>query len=275
MSAPLRRVLVRRPATDGDWEGAGWRVPEPAALARQHEDFCALLDSLGARVEVADAAEGLVDAVYMHDPVLLSGAGAIPLNMRKPIRAAEPDLVAREMERLGVPVLGRLPDGAWADGGDRFWLDDRTMAIGLGYRTNVAGAAAVADLVAPEGIEVVTYDLPHDQGPGFVLHLQSLISALAQDLLVVYEPLMPVRLLEDLRAGGYDWIAVSDDEYLAMGCNVLCVRPGVVVMVEGVDTLRDRIEAHGVAVHTYDGSELSLKGDGGPTCLTCPLLRAV
>lgn len=275
MSAPLRRVLVRRPATDGDWEGAGWRVPEPAALARQHEDFCALLDSLGARVEVADAAEGLVDAVYMHDPVLLSGAGAIPLNMRKPIRAAEPDLVAREMERLGVPVLGRLPDGAWADGGDRFWLDDRTMAIGLGYRTNVAGAAAVADLVAPEGIEVVTYDLPHDQGPGFVLHLQSLISALAQDLLVVYEPLMPVRLLEDLRARGYDWIAVSDDEYLAMGCNVLCVRPGVVVMVEGVDTLRDRIEAHGVAVHTYDGSELSLKGDGGPTCLTCPLLRAV
>jgi N-dimethylarginine dimethylaminohydrolase len=271
MSAPLRRVLVRRPATAGDWEAAGWRVPEPALLARQHEDFCALLTDLGVEVEVADAADGLVDAVYMHDPVMVTGEGAIPLNMRKPIRSTEPDLMAAELERVGVPILGRLPDGAWADGGDRFWLDDSTMAIGLGYRTNAAGAAAVQDL---SGVDVVTYDLPHDAGPAHVLHLQSLISALAADLLVVFEPLMPVRLLEDLRERGYDWIPVAPDEYLAMGCNVLCVRPGVVVMAEGPDTLRDRIEAHGVAVHTYDGSELSLKGDGGPTCLTCPILRA-
>jgi N-dimethylarginine dimethylaminohydrolase len=206
----------------------------------------------------------------MHDPVLLTGEGGIPLRMRKPIRSQEPDLMASELERLGVPVLGRLPEGAWADGGDRFWLDDDTMAIGLGYRTNAAGAAAVRELA---GVEVVTYDLPHDAGPDHVLHLQSLISALAQDLLVVFEPLMPVRLLEDLRERGYDWIPVAPDEYLAMGCNVLCVRPGVVVMADGADSLRDRIEARGVEVHVYDGSELSLKGDGGPTCLTQPLLR--
>jgi N-dimethylarginine dimethylaminohydrolase len=271
MSAPLRRVLVRRPATAGDWEAAGWRVPEPELLARQHEEFCALLSELNVDVEVADAVEDLVDAVYMHDPVMLTADGAVPLNMRKPIRSTEPDLMAAELERLEVPVLGRLPDGAWADGGDRFWLDDRTMAIGLGYRTNAAGAAAVAEIT---GIDVVTYDLPHDAGPDHVLHLQSMISALASDLLVIYEPLMPVRLLEDLRERGYDWIALAPDEYLAMGCNVLCVRPGVVVMVDGVPDLRRRIEARGVEVHTYDGSELSLKGDGGPTCLTCPILRA-
>jgi N-dimethylarginine dimethylaminohydrolase len=271
MSAPLRRVLVRRPATAGDWEAAGWRVPEPLLLARQHDDFCALLSELDVDVEVADAVEDLVDAVYMHDPVMLTADGAVPLNMRKPVRSSEPDLMAAELERLGVPVLGRLPAGAWADGGDRFWLDDRTMAIGLGYRTNAAGAAAVAEIT---GVDVVTYDLPHDAGPDHVLHLQSMISALAADLLVVFEPLMPVRLLEDLRERGYDWIALAPDEYLAMGCNVLCVRPGVVVMVDGVPDLRRRIEARGVEVHTYDGSELSLKGDGGPTCLTCPLLRA-
>jgi N-dimethylarginine dimethylaminohydrolase len=271
MSTPLRRVLVRRPATSGDWAAAGWREPDPVLLERQHDDFCALLTDLGAEVEVVDAADGLVDAVYTHDPVLMTDAGAIPLRMRKPVRSTEPDLMAIELERLGVPVLGRLPDGAWADGGDRFWLDATTMAIGLGYRTNAAGAAAVAEL---SGVDVVTYDLPHDAGPDHVLHLQSLISALAHDLLVVFEPLMPVRLLEDLRERGYDWIAVAPDEYLAMGCNVLCVRPGVVVMAAGADTLRDRIEAHDVVVHTYDGSELSLKGDGGPTCLTCPILRA-
>jgi N-dimethylarginine dimethylaminohydrolase len=274
MSAPLRRVLVRRPALAGDWAGAGWREPDPDALARQHEAFCALLSDLGCEVIVADAAEGLVDAVYMHDPVMLTGAGAIPLRMRKPIRSGEPDLMAAELSRIGVPVIGRPPEGAWADGGDRFWLDDRTMAVGMGYRTTPAGVEALRALVEPEGVEVVAYDLPHDAGPGHVLHLQSMISAVTGDLLVVYEPLMPVRALSDLRERGHDWIALSPDEYLAMGCNILCVRPGVVVMVDGAPGLRARLERRGIEVHTYDGSELSLKGDGGPTCLTCPILRA-
>jgi dimethylargininase len=273
MSAPLRRVLVRRPALAGDWAAAGWREPDAARLEHQHEEFCALLDRLGCEVEIADAVDGLVDAVYMHDPVMLTGAGAIPLRMRKPVRSTEPDLMAAELERLGVPIIGRLPDEAWADGGDRFWIDDSTMAVGMGYRTTPAGVAALSSLVGPEGIEVVGYDLPHDQGPDFVLHLQSMISAVTEDLLVVYEPLMPVRLLTDLRERGFDWIALDGDEYLAMGCNILCVRPGVVVMVDGLPQLRARLEARGVEVHCYDGSELSLKGDGGPTCLTCPILR--
>ncbi len=273
MTAPLRRVLVRRPATSGDWAGAGWRVPDPDRLARQHEEFCALLDSLGAQVEVAPALDGLVDAVYMHDPVVMTARGAIPLRMRKGAREREPGHAARELERLGVPILGSLPDGAFADGGDRFWLDDATMAIGLGYRTNRAGAATLAELVAPEGVAVETYDMPHDQGPAHVLHLQSFLSAITEELCVVYEPLAPVRLLQDLRERGFDWIAIDRESYDRMGCNILPVRPGVVVMVDGVPDVRGELERRGVEVHVYDGSELSLKGDGGPTCLTAPLLR--
>ena len=270
MTAPLRRVLVRRPATAGDWVGAGWRVPDAVALAAQHEAFCSLLEQLGAEVEIAPALEGQVDAVYMHDPLLMTARGGIPLRMRKPARAREPEHAREELERLGVPVLGSLPEGAFADGGDRFWIDDELMAIGLGYRTNRAGAAAVAAL-ADEAVE--TYDLPHDQGPAHVLHLQSLISAVTDELCVVYEPLAPVRLLEDLRERGRRWIAIDREAYDAMGCNILAVRPGVVVMVDGVPSVRGALERQGVEVHVYDGSELSLKGDGGPTCLTAPLLR--
>ena len=273
MTAPLRRVLVRKPALHGDFAGAAWREPDPAALARQHAAFVELLDRLGPSVEVAEALDGQIDSVYMHDPVLVTGRGAIPLRMAKPARQAEPAAMATELERLGVPVLGTLAEPAYADGGDRFWLDDATMAIGLGYRTNLAGVEAVRRLVEPEDVTVEAYDMPHDQGPGFVLHLQSFLSGIAEDLCVVYEPLAPVRLLQDLRARGFDWIAVSHDDYLAMGCNVLAVRPGVVVMVDGVPGVRRALEARGVEVHVYDGSELSLKGDGGPTCLTAPLLR--
>jgi N-dimethylarginine dimethylaminohydrolase len=274
MTAPLRRVLVRRPATRGDFAQAAWREPDPAELGRQHEAFCALLQDLGAEVEVADALDGQVDAVYMHDPLIMSGRGGIPLRMAKPMRTREPQAAAQELERLGIPVVGTIEEPGYADGGDRLWLDDQTCAIGLGYRTNRAGAQQLGRLLAPEGVHVEAYDLPHDQGPGMVLHLQSLISKISEELAVIYEPLMPVRLLQDLRERGVDWIALDEEAYLAMGCNILAVRPGVVVMVDGTDGVRRELERRGVEVHTYAGSELSLKGDGGPTCLTAPLLRA-
>jgi N-dimethylarginine dimethylaminohydrolase len=273
MIAPLRRVLVRRPALTGDWAGAAWRTPDPERLAAQHEAFCELLAGLGPEVEVAEALDGQVDAVYMHDPMVMTGRGGIPLRMAKPARTREPRHAREELERLGIPVLGTIEPPGHADGGDRYWLDDTTMAIGLGYRTNRAGAAALAALVEPEGVRVETYDMPHDQGPGHVLHLQSFISGIAEALCVVYEPLAPVRLLQDLSERGIERIAVEPDEYLAMGCNILPVRPGVVVMVDGVPGVRRELERRGVEVHAYDGSELSLKGDGGPTCLTQPLLR--
>jgi len=274
MIAPLRRVLVRRPATSGDWTGAAWRTPDPYLLARQHEDFCALLAGLGADVEVAEALDGQVDAVYVHDPMVMTARGGIPLRMRKPARVREPGHAAEDLERLGIPVLGTLGGDEYADGGDRYWLDDTTMAIGLGYRTNRAGARALARLVEPEGVHVETYDMPHDQGPGYVLHLQSFLSRVTEDLCVIYEPLAPVRLLQDLRERGIGWIAIDRDSYMAMGCNVLAIRRGVVVMVDAATAVRRELEERGVEVHVYDGSELSLKGDGGPTCLTQPLLRA-
>jgi dimethylargininase len=274
MTAPLRRVLVRRPALSGDWLGAGWRTPDPTLLERQHEAFCELLAGLGPEVEIAEPLDGQVDSVYMHDPLMTTARGGIVLRMAKPARRAEPGHAAEELERLGVPVLGALEAPALADGGDRFWLDDSTMAIGLGYRTNRAGADAVARLAEPEGIAVEAYDMPHDQGPHSVLHLQSFISAVTDELLVVYEPLAPVRLLQDLRARGREWIAIDHDDYLSMACNILAVRPGVVVICDSAAHVRRELERRGVEVHAYDGSELSLKGDGGPTCLTAPLWRS-
>ena len=273
MIAPLRRVLVRRPATSGDWAGAAWRTPDPVLLARQHEDFCELLAGLGPEVELAGALDGQVDSVYMHDPMVMTARGGIPLQMAKPARVREPGHAAEELERLGIPVLGTLSGDAYADGGDRYWVDDahdgdRARLPNQPRRRGRARAAGRAG-----GRDVETYDMPHDQGPGFVLHLQSFISGVAEGLCVVYEPLAPVRLLQDLRARGTDWIAIDHDSYVAMGCNVLAVRPGVVVMVDAAPAVRRALERRGIEVHVYDGSELSLKGDGGPTCLTQPLLR--
>jgi dimethylargininase len=273
MTAPLRRVLVRRPGGAERWSEYGWRAaPDPARLAREHEAFCAVLERAGAEVLVAEALDGNPDAVYTYDPALVADAGALLLRPGKPGRRSEVAPMRAALERAGVPVAAQLAEPACAEGGDTMWLDERTLLVGRGYRTNDAGLAAL-DAALPD-VEVLAFDLPHLRGRGEVLHLLSLISPLDRDLAVVYLPLLPVRLVELLEERGIALVELPDEEFETMGCNVLALAPRVGLALEGNVETRRRLEAAGVEVLTYAGDELSRKGDGGPTCLTRPLLRA-
>lgn len=272
--APLRRALLVAPTLEGDFAAAGWRQPDAELLRRQHESFCELLASLGVEVEVLPAqGDGLVDSCFAYDPVFMTGGGAIVFRMAKDVRRAEPPRLAAAFERLGVPVAGTLGGEAVADGGDLLWLDASTVLLGRGYRTNAEGQRQVGQLLAAQGVAVERFDLPHHLGPGFVLHLLSVISPIADDLAAVFEPLAPVPLLELLRERGIRWLPVPPDELDTQGGNLLAVRPGVVVLAAGNPGIRRLLEAEGCEVHEYEASELN-KGDGGPTCLTQPLLRA-
>ena len=274
MTGALRRVLVRAPRAEdlGGWQMCGWRAePDPAGIAREHEAFCSLLEDAGAEVVLAEsAAPGNPDAIYTYDPALVADDGALLLHPGKACRRGEVDAMAEDFERAGVPVAGRLSDPAWAEGGDCCWLDARTLIVGCGYRTNAAGIARLRELL-PE-VEVVAFDLPHWHGRDEVMHLMSLISPLSPDLAVVYEPLLPTRLAQLLAARGVELVRVPDEELESMGSNVLALAPRVALAVEGNPRMRERMERAGVEVLTYRGEELS-KGDGGPTCLTRPLLR--
>jgi N-dimethylarginine dimethylaminohydrolase len=273
MSSPLRRVLVRRPTAAGDFAAAGWRQPDPGLLGAQHEAFCGLLAGLGCEVEVAAALDGLVDATYIRDPGLVTRRGGVLFQMAKPVRHGEPGHLGAALEVAGVPVVARLNGAARADGGDFVWLGPQTLIAGRSYRTNAAGVAQLRTIMAAEGVTVVPVDLPHDLGPEHVLHLMSFLSPVAGDLAVVFPPLAPVALMETLADHGVRLVAVDAGEYASMACNVLAVRPRQVIMLEGNPVTRRALERHGCEVHCYDGSEISLKGDGGPTCLTQPLLR--
>jgi N-dimethylarginine dimethylaminohydrolase len=272
MTSSLRRVLVSAPALEGDFAAAGWREPDAVLLQRQHDAFCELLDTLGCEVVIAAAPERLVDAVFSYDPVFVTGAGAVVLQMAKPQRQGEPERLALACEAAGVPVAGRLTGAARADGGDLFWVDDDTLAAGRGYRTNAEAHRQLGEILAREGASLERCDLPHDRGAGHVLHLMSVVSPVADNLAVVFEPLAPVPLLELLDERGIRRIPIDADEYETIACNVLAVRPGVVVVAAGNPRTRRALEAAGCEVHAYEASELS-KGDGGPTCLTRPLLR--
>jgi N-dimethylarginine dimethylaminohydrolase len=274
MTGALRRVLVRAPRAEDlhGWQKCGWRAePDADAIAREHEAFCSLLEDAGVEVVLAESsAAGNPDAIYTYDPALIADEGALLLSPGKECRRAEVDAMAEDFERAGIPIAGRLSEPAWAEGGDCCWLDARTLLVGCGYRTNAAGIARLRELL-PE-VEVVAFDLPHWHGRDEVMHLMSLISPLAPDLAVVYEPLLPTRLAQLLEARGVELVRVPDEEFDSMGSNVLALAPRVALALEGNPVTRERMERVGVEVLTYRGEELS-KGDGGPTCLTRPLLR--
>ena len=273
MVAPLRRVAVRPPAPRGDYPAAHWAQPlDLERLASQHAAFVALLERLGCQVDVLDPAEDMPDACFVYDPAFVVGDGVIELRGAKVVRAGEPPLLAVQLEDLGVPIVGRLTAPATADGGDMFWLDETTLAVGRTYRTNSAAHDQLRAILEPSGITVESFDMPHDLGPEYCLHLMSVVSPVRENLAVVYERLAPVALLQALAARGIERIPVPEEDYLSLGCNVLAVAPGVVVIAAGNDATAKALRDHGVEVHTYEASEIN-KGEGGPTCLTRPILR--
>ena len=275
-TGPLRRVLVRapRPEDCAGWRAYGWRAqPDAARLAEEHEAFCSLLEEAGAEVVTAQTPLGVCpDAVYVHDPAIAGERGAVLLRPGKEGRRTEVDAIAVDLVEAGVPIVGRLEAPATAEGGDTLWLDERTLLVGRGYRTNDAGVEALRALLP--GVDVVAFDLPHLRGPGEVVHLLSLVSLLDRDLAVGYLPLMPVRLVELLAERGVSIVEVPDEEFATMGPNVLALGPRIALALDGNPVTRRRMEQAGVDVRVYTGEEISLKGDGGPTCLTRPLLRA-
>jgi dimethylargininase len=257
MWAPLRRVLVRAPdpASVAAWHAFGWRgEPDPVRLAEEHEAFRALLADAGAEVVTAGTPLGLSpDAIYVYDPALVTDRGAVLLRPGKDGRRVEVATMAADLVEAGVPIATQLDAPAQAEGGDTIWLDERTLLVGVGYRTNEAGVGG---------------------GGREVLHLMSLVSPLDRDLAVAYLPLLPVRLVQLLAERAIQLVEVPEDEFWTMGPNVLALAPRVALALDGNPVTRRRMEAAGVDVRVYAGDQLSRLGDGGPTCLTRPLLRS-
>jgi dimethylargininase len=277
MTGRLERVLVKPPAQGAwaAWRAYGWRAePDPAGLEKEHEAFRALLADAGAEVVLGQTGgRANPDAMYAYDPALVGDEGAILLMPGKEGRRREPEEMGVDFVEAGVPLAGQLRFPATVEGGDTVWLDEQTLLVGRGYRTNDAGVEALRELLP--GVDVAAFDLPHYHGAREVLHLMSFLSPLDTDLAVVYLPLMPVRLVELLRVRGIELIEVPDEEFETMGPNVLALAPRVALALEGNDETRRRMEAAGVDVRVYRGDEISRKGDGGPTCLTRPLLRSI
>jgi len=275
MTAPLRKVLVKRPgpafAAAFDDPAHGFLHAVDIELARrQHDSLCSLLAESGVTVHDLGSDDAGPDLVYTFDPLLVCDRGAIPLRSGKATRLGEETVLERWVSARGIPTVGRIEAPGTVDGGDTFWLDPTTFCIGRSLRTNRSGAAQLAALA---GGEAHMFDVPYATGHDECLHLLSVISPVADDLAVVFLPQLPAGLYELLVERGVRLIAVPEQEMPTLGCNVLAVAPGDVIVADGNPVTRRALLDHGCAVRAFDASEIGVNGSGGPTCLTRPLLR--
>jgi dimethylargininase len=278
MVAPLKRVVVKRPDKQfavKDFEKWHYTsAPNLEHAQAHHDSFTNILKQHGSEVIYHDEEiKGKADALFVYDPVFVTPYGSIVMQVGKPLREGEEEPLARKLESVGVPILGKLTGNARAEGGDMFWLDETTLAIGLGFRTNAEGVAQIKGMLEPHGINIITTELPYGDGPAACLHLMSLISLVDTDLAVVYPKYIATPFWQELEKRNFKFITVSDQEFLTQATNVLTLSPQVVIMPENNPEAKGRLEQAGCTVYTYPCSELTFKAEGGPTCLTRPVLR--
>lgn len=279
----LRRVAVKHArdafasetAVERQWRDLGYLGrPDFTAAVAEYDAFLTILERTGAAVTrlPPDAHTGL-DSLYARDASIVCDRGLILCNMGKRQRRTEPVAQEAALAAAGIPVHGRITGAGTLEGGDVCWIDARTLAVGRGYRTNDEGIRQLRALVRDCVDEVIVVPLPHWQGPDDVFHLMSIVSPVDTDLWLVYDPLLPVPFREILLARGIELVSVPGHELETLGCNVLAVAPREVLMAAGSPETRARLERARVVVHEFSGREICLKGGGGPTCLTRPLLR--
>ena len=279
----LRRVVVKHArdafrdpaAVERQWRELRYLArPDVTAATSEYECFLALLEASGVETLCLPPHDTVgLDSLYARDVAIVCDRGVILCNMGKPQRRTEPAAMEAAFRTAGIPIRGRVTGAGTVEGGDVCWIDGRTLAVGRGYRTNEAGIEQLRDLVRDCVDEVVVVPLPHWRGPEDVFHLMSMVSPIDRDLFLVYAPLLPVPFRETLTARGIALVEVPEPEFATLGCNVLAVAPRDVLMVAGNPETRARLERAGVTVREFAGREICLKGGGGPTCLTRPLMR--
>lgn len=250
--------------------------PDLAKANQEYKKFEDLVRNNGTDIHYFPQDESVtMDSIYCRDAALATDAGMIICNMGKPARANEPEAEKKTFEKLGIKILGRIQSPGTIEGGDVAWLDDKTLAVGHTYRTNEEGIRQLKSLLNPHGINVITVPLPHYKGPSDVFHLMSILSPVDHNLAVIYSPLMPIAFRNELVSRNYALVEVPDEEFESMGCNVLAIAPRKCIMASGNPKTRLALEKAGSTVFEYEGSEISIKGGGGPTCLTRPVVREV
>lgn len=281
MTAPLKRVAMRRPTAMTNADASKWHYGptfDASKVGAEHAAFADLVAHSGAEILwMDDDDRGIADAVFTYDASLMAPNGAILMSPGKPLRQGEQALHRSFYEAHQISIAGEITGDGRCEGGDTLWLDDATLAVGRGLRTNQAGIDQLAHILTPMGVTVRAFDLPLYKGPDACLHLMSIISPVDEKTAVIYAPMFPVAFWQLLQDLDYRLLEAPADDFVrsdGLSLNILATSPGKCIMIEGFQATRTLMENAGVEVSVFCGDALCIGGEGGPTCMTRPLLRS-
>ena len=284
MVNPIKKILLKHPKNafinqniiNKQYLGLNYsKAPNFIKAINDYNKFTSLLKSFNIELHFLPKDDYTsLDSIYTHDPCIITNNGVIICNMGKKSRIPEANNIEDYFKSINIPILGKIKNPGTLEGGDIVWIDKNTIAVGEGYRTNIEGIKQLKYLLSDQIKDIIKVPIPHWNGPKECLHLMSNISPIDHNLYLIYSRLLPVSFLKYLQSRNITLINVPDEEYASMGCNVLAVAQKKVIMISGNPKTKTLLENKGVEVYTYNGSEISIKGAGGPTCLTRPFIRS-
>ena len=283
MVSQLRKVLMKRPQIFmSDVDKIKWNYEDPLdqdLIENNYNDLVNIISKSKIEIfylELYNEDEELCDSIFTHDPSLVINEGAIILNMNKELRKNEIFSHIKMYESLNIPIVGKILDEGKVEGGDCLWINNETLLVGTGYRTNIEGVNQLNNILKNFNIDVMHTELPKISNYNSCFHLMSIISMIDYDLVIGYNKFISKELSDILKKYNIEIIKIPEKEYLnskTLAVNVLALSPRNLIMLNGFDKTADLLVKSGCKLNFFNGDELWIKAEGGTTCLTRPILR--
>jgi N-dimethylarginine dimethylaminohydrolase len=245
---------------------ASGAVADVAVMEKEHASFVEAYESAGVTVELMEPVPGLPYMVYARDFGACFAEGALIGRFCTPQRQGEELLYKKRLEELGVPILGKVWRGT-LEGGDFWFLDETTIAHGVIARSDFTGVQCASEILKPYGYEVIP--IPVDSKN---LHLDMCFNIVAEKTAVIAKDVLPDFFLAKLAKRHFDLIEIPAEGVFKHHCNIQALGRGRVLTFEANSEVNKALVSRGLEVVTAPLWE-TLKGGGGPHCMTFPLER--
>ncbi len=271
----LRSVLMRRPGKE--IEG----ITDPAAVAmkeiwdvekvrEQHDALAEIYRNNGIQVHyIEDMDPNLPNAIYARDLVFMTPEGAIIARPAAECRMGEEVYAARQLAKIGVPIIKTINGDGLFDGACGLWLDRETCMLGYGKRCNPSATAQVEEELRNMGVKnLIKVEIPRGMA-----HLDSFMAIADLQVALVLKWAAPDTIYRELEERGFNIVDIPDFEEFGRFCqNFVALEPGKIVMPTGCPKTVNALEKAGVECIQLDVSEI-MKGNGAIHCMTAFLKR--
>jgi N-dimethylarginine dimethylaminohydrolase len=272
--ATLKRVSLcwpsqAFPVADDPNDSLFLEWPDHDILLRQASAVGAFYEARGIIVNWIEAVREAPNFIFQRDLYFMTPEGAIIARPGSAQRACEARAIAAALSGLRVPIIAMPIGSAILEGADALWLDRHTVLLGIGCRTNQAGAHFLARVLHDLGVDLIPIPLPVG-----VQHLLGVVNFIDRDLALARSGMVPDTLAAILQTAGINIIACGPGPEVSrrFGMNCVSLGPRHIVMPSGCTMLRNRLVGCGVRVEELDVGEYC-KAAGGLGCLTGILHR--